>query len=123
MVDRSLRRLLEDQVIEVDRDALRRGVLVGASQQQHVLDETLHPQFLGQHHVGKLLGGGPLRMRQGNLGMLTDGGERRPQFVGCVGDKPALAVSTVFEPRQHAVHRRGESSDLVVGPRLRHPAV
>ena len=78
---------------------------------------------LGQHHIGKLLGGGPLRMRQGNLGMLTDGGERRPQFVGCVGDKPALAVSTVFEPCQHPVHRRGESSDLVVGLRLWYPPV
>ena len=75
VVDRS-RCLLERQVIEVDgaRAARRARPREPAAAGPRRDSASRCP---GQHHVGELFGGGPLGMRQGNLGVLTDGGERR----------------------------------------------
>ncbi len=68
--------LLERQVVEVDGCPRRRCVLVGSREQQQVLDQALHPVLFGEHHVGELLGGHPIRMGQRDLGVVPDGGER-----------------------------------------------
>ena len=51
-------------------------MLVGAGQQQQVLDQALHPLLFGQHHLGELGGGHPVRMGQRDLGVLPDDGDR-----------------------------------------------
>ena len=51
-------------------------MLVGAGQQQQVLDEALHPLLFGQHDLGELGGRHPLRMGKRDLGVLPDGGDR-----------------------------------------------
>ena len=79
--------------------------------------------LFGQHHIGELSGGHPVRMGERDLGVLANGGDRRAQLVRRVGYEAALTVSCAFQPLQHAIHGGGQSADLVVGLGLRHPAV
>jgi hypothetical protein len=51
-------------------------VVVGAGQQQQVLHQALDAEVLGQHRGGQLGGGGAVGVRQGDLGVLADGGDR-----------------------------------------------
>ncbi len=67
---------LKRQVVEVDRRACHGHMLVGAGQQQQVLDEALHPLLFGQHDLGELRGRHPVGMGQRDLGVLADGGDR-----------------------------------------------
>src|SRR6476619_6863689 len=116
-------RLLEGQVVEVDRLTRERHVFVGPGEHQQVLDKALNPLLFGQHHIGELLGGHPVGMGEFDLGVLADDRDRRAQLMRCVGYEAALAVSRIFQSLQHSVHRGGEPTDLVVGFGLRYPPV
>src|SRR6476469_1419784 len=78
-------RLLEGQVVEVDRLTRERHAFVGPGEHQQVLDKALNPLLFGQHHIGELGGGHPVRMGECDLGVLADRGDRRAQLMGCVG--------------------------------------
>ncbi len=57
-VSRTVPRLLEHEVVHVDRaPSWREGALVCAGQQQEVLDEVLQPEVLGQHGLRQLVDG------------------------------------------------------------------
>jgi hypothetical protein len=117
-------RLGSDQVVEIDlAPPLSQGALVGPGQQEHLVDQALHPDRLLEHDLGELSVGHGLRVGPGYLGGLAEAGERRPQLVGGVGHEALLSVPRRLEPRQHRVHRGGQQADLVLGPRHRHPAV
>ena len=65
--------LVEHEVVEVERARLQvEGVLVGAGQQQQVLDQPLDPEVLGQHRLRQLGGRRALGVGQGDLGVLAD---------------------------------------------------
>jgi hypothetical protein len=52
------------------------GRFVGPGEDQDVVDEALQAQGLIEHRAGQGLGGGGLGVAAGDLGVLTDGGER-----------------------------------------------
>ena len=60
-----------------------------------------------------------LGVREVDLELGADAGQRAAQLVAGVGDEPALAVGGVLEPGEHRVHRLREPADLVVGRRAR----
>ena len=110
------------------RLALERPARVEAGEQQQVLDEPGHPRRLGLD-LGQR-GGGGLGAVARQLGVAGDGGERRTQLVGGVGDELAhllLAAVPLVERRldvvEHRVERRADLADLgaLVGEALGHP--
>jgi hypothetical protein len=117
-------RLVEDHVVEVNRPAVQlEGVLVGTGQQQEVLDQVLEPQPLGPHALGQGHRAGPLRVRQGHLGVLAQAGHRGAELVGGVGDEPPLPLLGPLQAFEHAVHGGRQPGDLVAGGGRGHPAV
>ena len=85
------RRLLEHEVVEVDRRRRRSSpVLVGTREPEQVVDEPLEPEVLGEHRprelVDEVVRGVCLR----DLGMLADRRDRAAQLVGGIGHEPAL---------------------------------
>ena len=56
-----------------------------------------------------------LRVVEGDVDERAVDGQRGAQFVGGVGDEPALAVEGAVEAFQHGVEGVGEIFDLVVG--------
>ena len=49
-----------------------------------------------------------------------DGGERRTQFVRCVGDEAALRLRGAFQRREHLIECIHDLRHLVVTTRFRH---
>ncbi len=105
---------LKGEVVEVDRLTCQGYMLVGARQQQQILDEALHPLLFGQHHLAEFGCGHPVGMGERHLGVLANGRDRRTQFVRRVGYEAALAVSRTLQPLQHPIHGGGEPADLVI---------
>ena len=67
-------RLLEHEIVEIDGPPLeRQGLLVGAGEQEQILDETLHAQVFGEHALGELGRRRAVRVRERDLGLLADG--------------------------------------------------
>ena len=112
---------LESQVGEVDLVAVERPAGVQPREQQQVLDQGGHPGGLGLdlgHRQGQLLrvgrAGAPAQ-----LGVPVDGGQRRAQLVGGVGDElPDLQLAAVplveglLDVGEHGVQRGTDCADL-----------
>ena len=95
--------------------ALERPALVEPGEQQQVLDERAHAHRLllgAAHGLAELVGVGEAA-RAVQLGVAPDGGDRRAQLVGRVGDEPAqpllgprALVEGLLDAPEHLVERR-----------------
>ena len=75
--------LVEDEIVEVDGSGRQaQHVLVGAGQEQQIVDEMLHAEVLGEHVLGELASTTRRsRMRERDLGVLPYRRDWRTQFV------------------------------------------
>ena len=121
---------LSHHLDQVDRGPLEWAAVVEAGQQQQVVDEHAHADGLlldVPHDPGQVFGaviGTPAKQ----LGVAPDGGERRAQLVGGVGDEPAQAVLgrvALTEGRldlaEHGVEGDPEAAHLGTRIGLGHP--
>ena len=98
------------------------AVLVGAGQQQQVVDERLHAQAL------RVRGPRPAPAARAGWASATSACWR----IAAIGDRSSWEASAtnrrcrcvrLLEPVEHPVHGGGEPADLVAGRGLRHPPV
>ena len=115
----------EDDLVEVDRRAVR-GVecrRVDDGDGEQVVDESLHPDRVGEDLPLGCLPVGELRVLEVDLELRADPGERAAQLVAGVGDEAPLPIGGVLEADEHGVHRAGETADLVLAGRFGHASV
>ena len=107
----------EDDLVEVDRIAMG-GVerrRVRGREGEEVFDEPLQPHRVVEDVALGHLPVRLLRVREVDLELRADAGQRAPQLVAGVGDETALPLGGVLEPSEHGVHGARQSADLVFG--------
>ena len=98
--------------------------LVGAGQEQQVVDQALQPQVSASTVAGQLRGWSSLGVGQRHLGVLADRGDRRAQLVRGVATKlplPALRRARAGSSISFMV--AASRADLVVPPGVGHAPV
>ena len=100
----------EHEIVEIDRAPLEpENLLVGAGEEEQVLDEALHAKVFGEYVCGEVGGRDAFGMRERDLGLLADGRHGRAQLVGRVGHELLLAALRVLQSVEHPVHRRRQT--------------
>ena len=116
---------------EVDRLLLQWSSLIGASQQQKIVDQPRHARTFGldpAHRIANRLCGRECSLAK-KLGVAAQGGQRRAQLVGGVGDEatePRLPRGSLLDAGldlpQHLVERGSQPAQLCLWIGVRHPS-
>src|ERR1700736_4561454 len=113
-----LPRGLPYQVVEVDGAAVQVRVGVQTGQFQQIVYQISKGGDLLQSlvsSVGRLRVGGPGRgVPQVDLQAGAQRGQRGTQFVGGVGDEPALPIGDGLDPPEYVVERLDKPPQLIV---------
>ena len=88
---------------------------VRGRESEEVFDEPLQPHRVVEDVALGHLPVRLLRVREVDLELRADAGQRAPQLVAGVGDETALPLGGVLEPSEHGVHGARQSADLVLG--------
>ena len=107
---------------ERDDAAIDGRLLVGAGQQEQVVDQALQPVELVEQHDAPSPASRLLRPL-GDLELGAHHGDGRAQLVRRIGHQAPAARRRGLQPSQHPVHRAGQLGDLVGGPAARHALV
>src|SRR5204862_323892 len=102
--------------VDLDRLEADELPLVGAGQEQEVLDQALHPHDLPAYealHPAHVVHG-HLGLARQHLELAPDHGQRRAQLVRGVGDEPALAAE---RSERACWARRRRTAGLGLGPK------